>query len=82
MPSDTLTTAVRRALCQAPCSTRALAEKAGVPHSTLVRIAGGARSATPAVALALAKALRAWSDRCARLARAVEHATPSTRKGG
>jgi len=79
MRTDALSTAVRRALREAPCSTRALAKEAGVPHSTLVRIAAGTRNATPAVAEALARALRAWGKRCERLASAVE--TPSRRKG-
>lgn len=79
MRIDVLTAAVRRALREAPCSTRALAKEAGIPHSTLVRITGGTRNATPAVAEALARALRVWSERCERLAKAVESAAA---KGG
>jgi len=78
MSSDPLITSVRRALRDAPCSTGALAKEACVPHSTLVRIAGGSRSATPTVATALAQALRVWGKRCERLADAIERATPKT----
>jgi hypothetical protein len=35
---DPLTKAVQTAIQHAPCSMRALAKQAGVPHSTLVRV--------------------------------------------
>ena len=82
MSIDPLTRAVHRALDEAPCSTRALAVQAGVPHSTLVRIAAGERNATPAVAVALARALRAWGETCVGLAGAIEGAAPSPPKRG
>jgi predicted transcriptional regulator len=74
MSTDYLTGAVRRALEDAPCSVRALAKQAGVPHSTLVRIGDGSREATPAVAEAVARALRTWGKRCDQLAQWIEYA--------
>lgn len=74
MPSDRLTNAVRRAVQHAPCSVRALARAAGVPDSTLVRIAAGERAATPAVAAAVARALEAWGAQCERHAAAIRKA--------
>ena len=74
MRTNPLTAAVRRALSEAPCSTRALAKEAGVPHSTLVRIGDGSRDTTPAVAAAVARALRSWGKRCDRLAGWIEYA--------
>lgn len=56
--------AVRKALDDLPGSLRALARKAGVSHSTLVRILNGERSATPEVVEALADALGRWAKRC------------------
>ena len=81
MAVDSLTRALRRALRDAPCSARELAREARVPHSTLVRVLAGARNATPAVAAAIAQALRAWGKRCGRLATAIENATKRP-KGG
>lgn len=77
--SDSLTTAVREALRKAPCSVRALAREAGVPHSSLVRIQAVQLSASPTLAHSMAKALRKWGDRCDQLAGAIEQA--ATRKG-
>jgi transcriptional regulator with XRE-family HTH domain len=74
--SNALTTAVRRALAQAPCSVATLARAAGVPQSTLARIQAGERQATPAVARAVARALDQWSARCARLARGIRQVHP------
>ncbi len=68
----TLTEIVARAIADAPCSLRALAREAGVPHSTLIRIVNGERDATPAVARAVAEALRRWSDQCAASAAGIE----------
>lgn len=42
--------------------------------STLVRIVAGERAATPAVALAVARALDDWSAHCGQLARAIRQA--------
>jgi hypothetical protein len=81
MPVDPLTAAVRHALRQAPCSVRALAREAGVPHSTLVRIQGGALNASPAVAGAIAQALLAWGQRCEALAAQVGDAANPRAKG-
>ena len=74
MNRDCLTEAVTRAVRGAPCSVRALARAASVPDSTLVRIVAGERTATPAVAAAVARALDQWSARCGQLARAVRQA--------
>jgi hypothetical protein len=71
---DPLSAAVAQALQQAPCSVRALAREAGVPHSSLVRIQAGQLRATTELAEAVAKGLRRWGDRCDRLAGAIEKA--------
>jgi transcriptional regulator with XRE-family HTH domain len=68
---DELSSAVRRAIDRAPCSTNALAEAAGVPQSTLSRIQSGERSATPAVAQAVVEALEAWGEECLEAAKAL-----------
>ena len=73
---DRLTQAVARAITAAPCSTRRLAEEAGVPHVTLVWIVSGKRAATPAVAVKVAAALERWSARCAKVARGIRQAEP------
>ncbi len=72
MDRGALTEIVARAVEDAPCSLRALAREAGVPHSTLIRIVNGERDATPAVARAVAEALRRWSDQCAASAAGIE----------
>ena len=59
---------IRRALEVAPCSLRALARKAGVPHSTLVLIRQGKRQPTQAVADALVDALVEWMGQCTEAA--------------
>lgn len=82
MPTDPLTTAVRRALRDAPCSVRALAREAGVPHSTLVRIQAGDLNASPALADAVARALLTWASRCEHAAAVVKGAAQSRSKGG
>ena len=83
MTKDPLTAAVRDALRGAPCSLRALAKEAGVPHSTLVRIRGGTRNASPEVADAVTKALQRWATQNERLAGAVAAARSTQRsKGG
>jgi transcriptional regulator with XRE-family HTH domain len=55
-----LTEAVRDVLGSLPVSMRRLASEAGVPVSTLSRIASGQLGASPAVARAIADALDAW----------------------
>lgn len=79
-----LTDAIRRALDLAPCSDRALAEEAGLAHSTLSRIRAGTRGASPAVALAIADALARWSEGCGEadvlLRDAIRHQESTTRK--
>lgn len=74
MPRDRLTETVTQAVRGAPCSVRALARAAGVPDSTLVRIVAGERAATPAVAVAVARALEKWGARCGQLANAIRQA--------
>ena len=63
MPNEELTATVIAAIEAAPCSPRALAREAGVPHSTLSRIKSGERGATVAVAIAVADALERWAQR-------------------
>ena len=60
---DSLSKAVKTAIENAPCSSRALASEAGVPASTLHRIANGERAATHAVATNVADALERWAKR-------------------
>jgi transcriptional regulator with XRE-family HTH domain len=55
-----LTEAVRDALDTLPVSMRRLASEAGVPVSTLSRIASGQLGASPAVARAIVDTLRTW----------------------
>ena len=55
-----LTEAVRDALDTLPVSMRRLASEAGVPVSTLSRIASGQLGASSAVARAIVDALKAW----------------------
>ena len=71
-----LTEIVARAVADAPCTLRALAREAEVPPSTLSRIVNGERDATPAVARAVAEALRRWSGQCATSAAAIERRLP------
>ena len=73
--SDPLTDAVRRALKLAPCSLRALAREAKVPHVTLVLVRSAKRQATPAVAAALSAALDAWAARCHDAAKGLRKAS-------
>jgi hypothetical protein len=80
MPQLTLSRAVTHAVRESPGTLRALAREAGVPPSTLARIGIGEREATPAVAEAVAKALRRWSRQCAALAARIEAASTGRRK--
>ena len=66
--ADLLTSTVLRALRKTPCSLRALAREAGIPHSTLVRILDGSRNASPDVAEALMSAFGRWSVACGEAA--------------
>jgi hypothetical protein len=76
--SDTITKAVLQAFELAPCSQRALAIAAGVPHSTLVRIRAGEFGASEKVARGVAEALRRWASDCQVAADAIERATGHT----
>jgi len=71
-----LSKAVARAVADADCTLRSLAEAAAVPASTLSRIVTGERAATVAVALAVADALDRISTRAAQLARGIRQAHP------
>jgi hypothetical protein len=63
----TLYAAVRQAIADAPCSLRALAREAGLPHARLVRIKlGKAVVLTPADAVKIADALARWGRGCDR----------------
>ena len=75
---DALTDAVRRAIARAPCSVAKLARAARVPQSTLARIQGGERNATPAVARAVVRALDEWGALCGQLGESIRQAL----KGG
>ncbi len=55
---------VRLAIRRAPCSLRALAREADVPHSTLVRIKQRTLNASPETARKLAAALQRWAEAC------------------
>ena len=59
--TTSLTDAVRAAIEGAPCSLRALARAAKVPHVTLSHIVNGHREATADVARKVADALMVWS---------------------
>lgn len=62
--SEELAEAVREILDAVPGTDLELAEKAGVPQSTISRIRHGRRGCTSEVARALADALAAWSEDC------------------
>ena len=81
MNQEQLTRRVRAALRAAPCSIRELAKHAGIPHSTLVRIAREERLATVVVAERVGKALAEWGKRCLREAQRVQNAVESYREG-
>ena len=70
---------VRRVLREAPCSTRALANAAGLSPALLSRIVKGERTLTPATAEALAGGLRGWAQDCERLATEMEELASALR---
>ena len=72
---------VRAAIKAAPCSIRELAKQAGIPHSTLVRIAREERMATADVAERVGKALAVWGNLCFKEAERLQNAAKSYRKG-
>lgn len=79
-----LTREVLRAVETAPCSTRQLAEAAGISHGLIHRIQRGDYNATPQLAARIAKALDQWGETCIAAARRVRAAarrvpTPRTR---
>ena len=74
MGVDSLAPRVIQALEHAPCSLRALAREAGVPHSTLVAIRKGDRTPTWEVADKLQAALTLWGERCHAAAAFIEGA--------
>ena len=75
-----LSDAVRTAITDAPCSLRALAREAGVPHSTLSHLLQGEREATPEVAKKVAAALERWARSCARAARRIRRILDTARR--
>ena len=70
-----MTVAVQKAMESAPCSLRALADAAGVDHTTLVRVRRGERAATQDLAAKVATALEAWGWDCTQAAKAIRHTT-------
>ena len=88
MNQQQLTRRVRGAIKAAPCSIRELAKQAGIPHSTLVRIARDERMATADVAERVGKALAVWGNRylgwgnrCFKEAERLQNAAESYREG-
>jgi hypothetical protein len=77
---NALSKAVVKALLAAPCSLRALAREAAVPHVTLVLIKSGKRSATPLVASRVASALWSWGQRCSKAAERLEGSITHARR--
>ena len=73
--ADQLTQAVRKALDAAPGSLRSVARAAGLSHTLLRMIRDGERSATPAVAKAVAKALEQWEKNCGQAAARLRRVT-------
>ena len=65
-----------------PGTVRALARQAGVPHTTLVRIAAGELGASPMVAERVAAALDSWARSCSagaeKLRLSLRRTRPST----
>jgi hypothetical protein len=65
-----------------PGSERALAQAAGVPHTTLVRIRSGALGASDDVARALVPVLRQYAKQCTNAADTLLRATVTTERRG
>ena len=86
MPRDVTHTAALRTVLkgsnQLPGTVRALARQAGVPHTTLVRIAAGELGASPMVAERVAAALDSWARSCSagaeKLRLSLRRTRPST----
>jgi hypothetical protein len=76
-----LSTAVRRAIRDSPCSIRALAREAGVSHSTLVLIRGGKIEASLDVAVSVSTALLSWGNTCLRFATDIAAAGGTQKEG-
>lgn len=74
-----LTATVAREIRAAPSSMGTLARSAGVSVALLSRITSGERTATPAVAEAVARALEHWSADCLRAARRIRKAAQPRR---
>lgn len=64
--------ALRKALRLAPCSTRALAQAAGLSPALLSRVLSGERAPTPATLRALSMGLRQWAGDCLKAAEMLE----------
>jgi len=83
MSNPSLSEATREALAKAPCSIRKLADAAGIPHSTLVRIQQGVIGASPQVVSRLRDALLVWATECDEAAKELDRElTKWTTKGG
>lgn len=61
---DGLTLLLQQILRGVPSSLSALAREAGVPRSTLARVAAGELEASPELVAAVADALARWSETC------------------
>jgi hypothetical protein len=89
MRHDVHTAALRAVLTgdrRFPATVRALAREAGVPHSTLIRVASGQLGASASVVERVAVAIETWQRSCAvsaaELRRALERASGGRRPRG
>ena len=64
---------LRKIIRQNPCSLRALAREAGVPHASMIQARDGERNVTPDMAKKIVAALRRWAATCNRLADELEN---------
>jgi transcriptional regulator with XRE-family HTH domain len=71
------TRVVRDAITSAPVTIRELSRRCGVSHAQLARIVAGERSATPFVALAVARGLEAIASEAASGARRIQRSLTS-----
>jgi hypothetical protein len=78
-PHTTALRALLKGNKQLPGTVRALARQAGVPHTTLVRIAAGDLGASSLVAERVAAALDAWSRSCSAGAEKLRQSIRRTR---